>query len=64
VVIALTAINTTALLIVFKRDARSETWRHASLALSIGLVFALVQIGIVSYLRFSLTGTMTGLPGL
>jgi hypothetical protein len=30
----------------------------------LGLTFAIVQIAIIGFLRFSLTGTMNGFPGL
>jgi len=32
--------------------------------LLIGLLFAIIEISAVSLLRFNLTGTMTGFPGL
>ena len=64
VVLVLTAINGTAILILSRRDARATKWRQAVIPLTIGLILALVQIGIISFLRYSLTGTLTGLPGL
>ena len=64
VVIVLTAINATALLILTRRDAQAIKLRHAILPLSIGLALALIQIGVISFARYSFTGTMTGLPGL
>lgn len=64
VLLVLTAINTTGLLILTRRDALAEGWHQALLPLSVGLLLALIQIGVISFVRFSLTGTMTGLPGL
>jgi uncharacterized membrane protein len=64
VVLVLTAINGTALLILTKRDAQATNWGQALRPLTIGLVLALTQIAVISFTRFSLTGTMTGLPGL
>jgi uncharacterized membrane protein len=64
VVMVLTAINATALLILTRRDAQAINLRHAILPLSIGLALALIQIGVISFMRYSFTGTMTGLPGL
>jgi uncharacterized membrane protein len=64
VVMVLTAINATALLILTRRDAQAIHLRHAILPLSIGLALALIQIGVISFMRFSFTGTLTGLPGL
>ncbi len=64
VLIILTAIGSILLLIITKRDARAVQWRQVVLPLLVGLIFAVVQIGIVSFARYSVTGTMTGLPGL
>ncbi len=64
VVMVLTAINATALLIITQRDAQAVNIRQAILPLSIGLALAIIQIGVISFIRYSFTGTMTGLPGL
>jgi uncharacterized membrane protein len=64
VVVILTSICTMLLLIVSRRDARAQRWRHALPPVLLGLVMAISLITIISVLRFSLTGTMTGLPGL
>ena len=64
VIIALMSINGAAALILTRKDARADNWRQASVPLGIGLVLALLQIGIISFLRFSWTGTLTGFPGL
>ncbi|HUS93881.1 MAG TPA: DUF2085 domain-containing protein [Patescibacteria group bacterium] len=64
VVMVLTAINATALLIITRRDAQAINIRQAILPLGIGLALAIIQIGVISFIRYSFTGTMTGLPGL
>jgi uncharacterized membrane protein len=64
VVMVLTAINATALLILTRRDAQAIHLRDAILPLSIGLALAIIQIGVISFIRYSFTGTLTGLPGL
>lgn len=64
VLLILTAIGTILILIITKRDARADRWRHIAIPVLGGLLFAVLQIGIVSIARFSITGTMTGLPGL
>jgi uncharacterized membrane protein len=64
VVAILTVINTMVLLLVTRRDARSIHWREAAVPLMIGLVLAIIEIAVVSFLRYNLTGTMTGFPGL
>ena len=52
------------MLILSHRDARAERWQQAILPLAIGLLLALMQIALISIVRFSATGTMTGFPGL
>lgn len=64
VLLILTAVNSSMLMIISKHDARATSWRQASIPLAVGLLAATVQIAAISYLRFSLTGTMAGLPGL
>lgn len=64
VLIVLTSVNTTLLLIGLRRDATADAWRQTLTPLAVGLALALVQVALVSYLRFHLTGTLTGLPGL
>ncbi len=64
VVLVLTAINSTMLLILTKRDARAKTIRQTLVPLGIGLILGLIQIGIISFVRYSLTGTLTGFPGI
>jgi uncharacterized membrane protein len=64
VVLVLTAINGTALLILTRRDAQATNWGQAIRPLTIGLILALTQIAVISFLRFTWTGTLTGLPGL
>ncbi len=64
VVIILTCLNCILLLILLRRDARANNWRQCAGPLLLGLAFAIVEIGLIAFARFSLTGTMTGLPGL
>jgi uncharacterized membrane protein len=64
VLLVLTAVNTTAMLILSHRDARADRWQQAILPLTIGLLLALIQVALISFVRFSATGTMTGFPGL
>ncbi len=58
------ALNVVFLLILFRRDGRADNWRETAVPLSIGLVLAVLELGAIGIVRFSLTGTMTGLPGL
>jgi uncharacterized membrane protein len=64
VVAILTVINTMVLLLATRRDARFTRWREAALPLLTGLLLATSEIVVISILRFNLTGTMTGFPGI
>jgi hypothetical protein len=58
------ALNTTVLLVIMRREGRADLWRQAALPFGLGLVFAVAELGFVAAVRFGLTGTMTGFPGL
>lgn len=64
VLLVLTAVNSVLLLITLKKDARTSRWSQIFPALAFGLGVAIVQVAVISFIRFSLTGTMTGVPGL
>lgn len=59
-----TALNTVILLILLRKDGRAMSWKQTVFPLLIGLLITVVQLGIISTVRFNLTGTMTGFPGL
>ncbi|MCA9974387.1 MAG: DUF2085 domain-containing protein [Anaerolineales bacterium] len=58
------AINTILGLTLLRRDGRATRWRETAVPLLIGVLLAIIELSAISYLRFSLTGTMTGFPGL
>ncbi len=60
----LAAINATFLLIITRQDNKAERVWQTAVPLLIGLLFAIIEISAVSLLRFNLTGTMAGFPGL
>lgn len=64
VLIILAAIQTILLLMIIKRDGQATGWIQSAVPLSIGLLLTIVEIAAVSILRFGLTGTLTGFPGL
>jgi uncharacterized membrane protein len=59
-----TALNVVFLLILFRRDGRADRWQETLVPLTSGLVLAVLELGLIGLVRFNLTGTMTGLPGL
>ena len=60
----LAAINTIFVLILLKRDAKAIHWRETAVPLFIGVTLAIIELTAISLVRFSLTGTMIGFPGL
>ncbi|MBE2223920.1 MAG: DUF2085 domain-containing protein [Anaerolineae bacterium] len=58
------SLNVVFLLIVLRREGRAEKWQQIILPLTIGFILAILELSIISTLRFNWTGTMTGLPGL
>ncbi len=65
VVVLLTALDTTFLLILTRRDGRVERWTGALLPLLAGFTLAIVQIGLIDAARFAIFRTWGGfaLPG-
>ena len=64
VLLILTALNAILLLIVLRQDGQASRWQQAITPLAAGLTLALLEIGAVGVVRFQLTGTLTGFPGL
>lgn len=64
VVAILTMLNGILLLVVTRREGRAESLRQALVPLSVALLLAVGQIAAISFVRYQLTGTMTGFPGL
>lgn len=64
VLIILTALNAILLLIVLRKDGQATRWQQAAIPLAAGLSLALLEISAVVVVRFQLTGTLTGFPGL
>jgi uncharacterized membrane protein len=59
-----TALNAVILMILLRKDGRANFWKEAVIPLLAGFLLAVIQISAISAVRFNLTGTMTGFPGL
>ncbi|MDX1414044.1 MAG: DUF2085 domain-containing protein [Candidatus Promineifilaceae bacterium] len=59
-----TALNTVIMLVLFRQDGRANNWRQAAVPLAAGFLLAVVQLTVISLIRFQLTGTMAGFPGI
>lgn len=64
VLLILTALNAIVLLIALRKDGQAVRWQQAAVPLVAALALALLEIGAVAAVRFQLTGTLTGFPGL
>ena len=64
VLLILMSINTMAMLIILKRDSIFDNWRQIILPLSVGLVLALTQLIVIGFIRYEVTGTLAGFPGI
>lgn len=64
VILIIAVLNTMFLLILARRDGKATAWRQVAPFLFAGPILAVAQIALVSYVRWTLTGTMTGFPGL
>ncbi|VAW29791.1 hypothetical protein MNBD_CHLOROFLEXI01-4353 [hydrothermal vent metagenome] len=64
VLLIVTSINAVFLLILIKRDGVAERWQETAVPLLVSFTLAVVQLGIITLLRFNLVGTITGFPGL
>ncbi len=60
----LTLTMTVIIVIIAGRENRYEQWRDALTPLLFGLVLAFLLVGLVDLVRYALTGTITGVPGL
>jgi uncharacterized membrane protein len=59
-----TSINTVLLLMLFKKDGFAVRWQETAVPLLISFTLTIIQLGTIALLRFNLTGTITGFPGL
>lgn len=64
VLLIVTAINAVLLLTLIKRDGLAERWQETAVPLLISFTLAVIQLGVITLLRFNLVGTITGFPGL
>ncbi len=58
------SVNVILSLILLKRDGRAMRLRETAVPLTLGILFAIIELSAISIIRFSLTGIMTSLPGL
>jgi hypothetical protein len=58
------ALNTAVVLVLLRSDGQSETWREAARPLLAGFILAVMELTAVSSVRWVMTGTLTGFPGI
>jgi uncharacterized membrane protein len=54
VLLMLTLVNTILVLVVVRQEGSAITWRDAVLPMTVGLALALVQVGVIDFVRFNL----------
>ncbi len=60
VFLILTIVYTSVVLAISRRENRAERWRDLFTPIVIGLTLAVIQIGVIDWLRYSMTGTWAG----
>ena len=60
----LTGANSMLVMILLRRENQATNWREAGLPFLAGLTVSLLQIGLIDFMRYQLTGTLSGFPGL
>ncbi len=64
VVAMLALVNTVLVVMVTGRENRYDNWRQAAVPLLAGTALALLLVGLIDLLRYGMTGTLEGFPGL
>ena len=60
----LTCVNSMLVLIITRRENVVNTWRASVIPLLAGLTLSLIQVGVIDLIRYTLTGTLEGIPPL
>ncbi len=58
------SVNVILGLILLRQDGKGTRWWETAVPLIIGILFAIIELSAISLLRWNLTGTMIGIPGL
>jgi uncharacterized membrane protein len=64
VLVVLTLVNTVMVLILFRLENTADKLRDLLLPLLVGFALSLALIGTIDIVRYALTGTLSGFPGL
>jgi uncharacterized membrane protein len=60
----LTSVNSMLVLMIVRRENVVDTWREALIPLLAGFTVSLIQVGMIDVVRYTLTGTLSGIPPL
>jgi uncharacterized membrane protein len=60
----LTSVNSMLVLMIVRRENVVDTWREALIPLLAGFTMSLIQVGMIDVVRYTLTGTLSGIPPL
>jgi uncharacterized membrane protein len=60
----LISVNSMLLLMISRRENVADTWRDSIIPLLAGLTLSLIMVGAIDFFRYTVTGTLEGLPPL
>jgi uncharacterized membrane protein len=60
VFVILTLVYTSVILVIMRKENQAECWRDLITPVLLGLTMAVIQIGVIDWIRFTLTGTWGG----
>jgi hypothetical protein len=60
----LTAVNSALVLMILRRENTVDNWREAILPLMAGFTLSMIQVGLIDLVRYTVTGTLSGIPPL
>jgi len=60
----LTSVNSMLVVMLVQRENVVGSWREASIPLLAGFTVALIQVGAIDWVRYALTGALSGIPPL
>jgi uncharacterized membrane protein len=63
-ILVVTGLNTAVLLLFLRSDGQNRTWLDATGPLLTGLALTVLELSALGAVRWTMTGTLTGFPGL
>jgi uncharacterized membrane protein len=58
----LTSVNSMLVVMLVRRENAVDTWREAAIPLLVGFTLSLMMVATIDFVRYALTGTLSGIP--